>query len=64
MNTMKMRYVLFFVLATVTFSCKDDDEAPKGKYEHGAFIVNEGGMSANGSITFYDKSASEAVPFF
>jgi DNA-binding beta-propeller fold protein YncE len=35
-------------------SC-DDEPKPKGKYESGAIIVNEGGFgSANGTLTYFD----------
>ncbi len=41
--------LLFAALA----SCDNENDGPKGEYEHGAFIINEGGFgSSNGSVTF------------
>jgi hypothetical protein len=53
MSIFRFRNVQVFAFSLLLlFSCKED-EGPKGKYEHGAFIVNEGGFgSANGSVTF------------
>jgi len=56
----KMKTVYFsMVLAVMVIACNNDDEKPKGQYEHGAFIVNEGGFSSNGSISFYNRTSSE-----
>jgi len=56
---MNLRYVYIVFLIAVAFSCSDD-EKPKGKYEHGAIIVNEGGFgSGNGTVTFYNTSTTE-----
>jgi len=61
MIKMITRYLFIVILATLAAGCKDDENKPKGKYEHGAFIVNEGGFgSANGSVTFFNTSTSEA----
>ncbi len=46
---------LFFLLQ----SC-EDDAAPKGKYDEGAIVVNEGGFgSANGTLTFFDEASGQ-----
>ncbi len=49
---------LLVVIAILT-GC-DDDDVPKGKYEHGTFILNEGNFGgANGTITYFDESSGE-----
>jgi YVTN family beta-propeller protein len=59
MSFSKCRLIQMFILCAIFFSCKED-EGPKGKYEHGAFIVNEGGFgSANGSVTYYSDPDAE-----
>jgi hypothetical protein len=59
MITMKMRYVSL-ILLSLAFGCSKDEDKPKGEYEHGAFIINEGGFgSSNGSVTFYNETTSE-----
>jgi hypothetical protein len=59
---MKFRFYLSLIaLITVLTSCNDDDNKPKGVYEHGAFIINEGKFgAANGSVTFVNLSNFEA----
>lgn len=59
MIKMKMRVVSIVLLAVLAISCNKDDEKPKGKYEHGVFVVNEGGFSSNGSITYFNRNSSE-----
>jgi hypothetical protein len=52
-------FVLSFLLLFLQ-SC-DDEPKPKGKYESGAIVVNEGGFgSANGTVTFIDVTAGSA----
>lgn len=47
---------VLFVAATL-WACNDDDNKSKGKYEHGAFVVNEGNFgSGTGTILFYDEN--------
>jgi hypothetical protein len=60
MSILRFRHILMFAFSLLLlFSCKED-EGPKGKYEHGAFIVNEGGFgSSNGSVTFRTDSELE-----
>ena len=37
--------------------CEQDDVQPAGKYDHGVFVVNEGGFGAgNGTISFRDPA--------
>jgi hypothetical protein len=51
---------LAFLLIMLSFACSDDED-PKGKYDDGVIIVNEGGFGAsNGSLTFYDQNTATA----
>lgn len=46
--------VIFSITTLFLSSCDKKDDGPKGKYENGVFIVNEGTFQANnGSISFY-----------
>ena len=60
---MKFKSVLnaFCVLLIVSLiaSCKkNSDSGPQGKYQHGVFIVNEGGIThGNASISFYNPDS-------
>ena len=58
---MKMKgWLLFLSVSLLMISCEDDPK-PSGKYDNGAFIVNEGAfLAGNGSITFYNFAADEA----
>jgi WD40 repeat protein len=59
---MKFAFSLFFVMSSTVLltSCDDDDNKPKGQYEHGAFIINEGAFGAsNGSVTFLNLTSFE-----
>jgi YVTN family beta-propeller protein len=59
MINMKMRY-FFISMTAIAFGCSDDDTKPKGEYEHGVFIVNEGAFGhSSGSITYYNNTTSE-----
>ena len=56
------RNLCFLVLTCLAAlsGCNDDDAKPKGEYEHGAFIINEGGFGAsNGSVTFLNLDMLE-----
>ncbi|MBA4057149.1 MAG: hypothetical protein C0490_20720 [Marivirga sp.] len=54
----KISILLFFVIFII--SCDDDDSGPKGKYEDGALVINEGGFgAANGTITYYNVVSGE-----
>jgi YVTN family beta-propeller protein len=60
---MKMKRLLFLLLASsfLTFSCSDDETTPKGKYDQGVIIANEGNFgNSTASVTFYDPTAQEA----
>lgn len=49
------------LLVATLWACNDDDAAPKGKYEHGAFVVNEGNFGGGtGTITYYNTSTGTA----
>jgi hypothetical protein len=57
---MKIHYILILTLVTAIIGCSDD-ETPKGKYEQGVIIVNEGGFGAsNGTITYYNTNTGTA----
>lgn len=54
----KILVLLFFVI--FTSSCDDEDSGPKGKYEDGAIVINEGGFgAANGTITHFNTVSGE-----
>lgn len=55
------RYLLFLLLVISLIGCEEDDEQPKGKYETGVLVINEGNFSANnGSVTWYDPTSKTA----
>lgn len=58
-----VRIFLFALLAAMSFaiaSCDDEDNTPKGAYEDGVFVVNEGNfLHADGSVTFINRSSGE-----
>lgn len=64
----KNTLLLAFMLGILTFSSckKETDEpivTPLGKYEGGAFIINEGNFNlGNGSISYYNPSTDEMTP--
>jgi hypothetical protein len=60
---MKFAFSLFFIISStfVLTSCDEDDDKPKGQYEHGAFVINEGAFGAgNGSVTFLNLTSFES----
>src|SRR5687767_12691559 len=61
MNT--LRRFVFLTIAVLSFlisSCDDDDNKPKGEFEHGVFVVNEGNFQhADGSISYINPSSGE-----
>ena len=60
---MKFKSVLnafcVLLIASLIASCnKNSDSGPQGKYQHGVFIVNEGGINnGNASISFYNPDS-------
>ncbi|RNI26142.1 YncE family protein [Rufibacter latericius] len=65
-NTFK-KYLLYVVLASssvVTSSCDNsDDNEPKGAYEHGVFITNEGQFRhTNAEVSFLSKDSKTLIP--
>lgn len=54
---------LFLLASLIFWSCqKEEVNPPRGKYENGAFIINEGNFTqANGSISFYDIDSNKVV---
>ena len=52
-----MRCFLIVMISATFFTGCDDDDGPKGKYEKGVFVVNEGTFGAgNGSVTYYNSA--------
>jgi len=47
-----------FCISILLYGCAHEDATPKGRYESGAVIVNEGGFgSSNGTLSFYPLNA-------
>jgi YVTN family beta-propeller protein len=61
MKKLKVYMLILVTIISVSFSsCDDDDDQPKGKFEEGVFVVNEGNFQdANGTISHI--SPEEAV---
>jgi len=52
-----------FTNAVFFTSCDSETEQPKGTYERGVFVVNEGNLlKGNGAISFLNTSANTAEP--
>ena len=53
MKKLKVYVLILVTIVSVSFSsCDDDDDQPKGKFEEGVFVVNEGNFQdANGTIS-------------
>jgi flagellar hook-associated protein FlgK len=59
---MNTRYFLPLVFLSIMLGCNDDEKTPKGKYEEGVLVVNEGGfLSANGTITHFNNKTEAEV---
>jgi YVTN family beta-propeller protein len=57
-NFLKLTCVALTLIIT---SCSNTEEAPRGEYDNGIFVINEGNFSeANGSIGFYEEVTSES----
>jgi hypothetical protein len=55
-----IRYYTCVFFAILFMSC-EEDEGPKGKYEDGVIVVNEGGFGdSNGTLTHYNPDTKEA----
>ncbi|MBL0742357.1 DUF5074 domain-containing protein [Chryseolinea lacunae] len=55
------RMAILVLLVVSLWACKDDEQAPKGKFEHGALVINEGAFGGgNGSITYYNTTTGMA----
>lgn len=66
MKQFKLLTVLFLV-AVLTYSCAEDDspQLPKGDYEKGYFITNEGPFqNGSGTISFVDETGNVAQSIF
>jgi len=60
---MKINHLFYACVLSVTLliSCDEEDTRPKGKYEAGVLIANEGGFGkSTASVTFYDSEADTA----
>lgn len=54
--------VLIVLIALGTISCGDDEDTPKGAFETGVLVVNEGNfLAANASISHYNISTEEVT---
>jgi YVTN family beta-propeller protein len=63
MKTVRFYLLGLLVAASLTFSsCSDGDNKPKGKFETGVFVVNEGNFSdANGTVSYIDPTTKEVT---
>lgn len=59
---MKINRLFFALVASsiIFVSCSEEDAKPKGKYESGVIIANEGGFGkGNATVTFFNPSTDE-----
>src|SRR5688572_6108892 len=60
-----LNYYAFTLLTLITFSfsaCDNEDEKPKGKFQTGVFVVNEGNfLEADGSVSHFNLSTKETT---
>lgn len=63
LNIKNWRTLLLAIIAVTSLeSCSDDDNGPKGAFETGVFVVNEGNFqSANASISHFDPSTGNVM---
>lgn len=55
-------YILSSALSFSLISCHDSDTKPKGQFEKGVFVVNEGNYSdTDGSVSFYNRDNGETT---
>jgi YVTN family beta-propeller protein len=53
---------ILFCLSIVTVSCENNNDGPKGLFENGIFITNEGTFNSNnGSVSFYAYGADSVI---
>jgi hypothetical protein len=59
-NNLTIR-LLILAIALAFTACDENDNQPKGKYEDGVLVINEGNFTqANGTVTHYNKSSQQA----
>lgn len=66
MKKLKRYALILTALLSVTFfSCDDNDSTPKGEFEHGVFVVNEGNFgTGNGTVSFIASDATVTQDLF
>ena len=66
MKKLKLFALILLTVVCVSFSsCDDDDNQPKGKFETGAFVVNEGNFQdANGTISHISADGTVTQDLF
>ncbi len=59
----KRGYRILILIALIISGCnKNENPSPKGKYESGVFVINEGNFSdADGSLGYYNPATSENI---
>jgi YVTN family beta-propeller protein len=63
MSILNRYLVLVFAMIALSFSsCENQDEKPKGKFQTGVFVVNEGNLnSANGTVSHFNLTTKETT---
>lgn len=66
MKKLRVNFLAALFVSTALFvSCDDNESKPKGDFEKGVFVINEGNFgSGNGTVTFYnlnDKSTTADI---
>ena len=66
MKKLKFYALILVTVISVSFSsCDDDDNQPKGKFEEGVFVVNEGNFQdANGTISHISPDGTVTQDLF
>src|SRR5688500_15237380 len=66
MKKLKFYALILVTVLSVSFSsCDDDDSQPKGKFEDGVFVVNEGNFQdANGTISHVSSDGTVTQDLF
>ncbi len=62
-KTAKLFFQLLSASLTLTFTaCTDNSEPPRGRYERGVFILNEGAFgNGNGEVSFFDSDSNKVT---